>query len=502
LHFLSKFNNEVFPDGIFSKKCGVEIVISHLNCEKVVSMTSTSYLQEEKQKYDETRIGGEYEIRGFKIRIDYREGTLFYTAKPLIDLGQEPLLFAELSSIIRNNGNRLGREILKFDELVDTVKSICMWKILEINNLNIDPELFAELFIFKLIKLDKIIPYLIDDKVNEIYMDQKDAPIYLDHQNFGRCNTKVVLEQEEINALLTRIKLDHPISISSKKPSLKVEFQTRLFHSRISMDFPPLSPNGPTFNIRKLKRNPLRLVDLINLNSLPVTIASYLIEAIQNRLNITVIGEPNAGKTTLANALDLYTPKNWRKIAIEDAIESINQSSMGYKQLSIQVDSFESSRSVHTKTAEILKLLHRSPDWIYLGEIQSREHTQAMFEALNAGLKGIQTAHADSAEKILRRWENLHKISKTDFLSLNILVVMKREITQSSFIRKIFEIYEVNPESGKGEGYDFLKKIYDSSMDEDQMLDAIEKYSLLKAEFTEIVKRKSMLQHICNNSKT
>ena len=466
----------------------------------VVRMTSTSYLQEEKSKQIKTKLGMEYSIRGFKVKIEYKEGTLFYRAQPLIDLNQEPLLFAELSSLIRNNQNRLGKEILKFDDLIDTIKAICMWKILEISNLNIDPEIFAELFIFKLIKLDKIIPFLIDDKVNEIYMDQKDSPIYVDHQTYGRCNTHVVLEEEELKALLTRIKLEHPITISSKKPSLKVEFQTRLFHSRISMDFPPLSPNGPTFNIRKLKRKPLRLVDLINLNTLPAYIASYLIEAIQNRLNITVIGEPNAGKTTLANALDLYTPKHWRKIAIEDAIESINQASMGYKQLSIQVDSFESHKSIHTKTTEILKLLHRSPDWIYLGEIQSSEHTQAMFEALNAGLKGIQTAHADSVEKILRRWENLHKISRTDFLSLNILVVMKREITKSTFVRKILEIYEVDSKTKETEDYSFLKKIYDSTMEEKQVFDSMEKNSILSKKITEIKNRKEMLEKICDES--
>ena len=461
-------------------------------------MTSTSYIQEEKERYNESKIGKKYTIRGFKIDIDYKEGILFYSAQPLIDLNQEPLLFAELSSLIRNSQNRLGKEILKFDELIDTIKSVCMWKILEINNLNIDPEIFAELFIFKLIKINKIIPFLIDDKVNEIYMDQKDSFIYLDHQTFGRCNTNIALEEEELKALLTRIKLEHPITISTKKPSLKVEFQTRLFHSRISMDFPPLSPNGPTFNIRKLKRKPLRLVDLINLNTLPTSIASYLIEAIQNRLNITIIGEPNAGKTTLANALDLYTPKHWRKIAIEDAIESISQASMGYKQLSIQVDSFESNKSIHTKTTEILKLLHRSPDWIYLGEIQSREHTQAMFEALNAGLKGIQTAHADSVEKILRRWENLHKISRTDFLSLNILVVMRREITQSTFIRKILEIYEIDSTSRNVEEYSFLKKIYDSAMDEEHVFDLMEKNSVLTDKIPEIKKRKEMLDNICN----
>ncbi len=454
-------------------------------------MTSSNCLQEEKHKLNE--IEKEYIIRGFKIKLIEEDEVLFYKALPLIDFNQEPLLFAELSALIRNSQNRLGKEILKFDELVDTVKSICMWKILEIDNLKIDPEIFAELFIYRLIKIDKIIPFLIDHNVNEIYLDQKDSPIYLDHQSFGRCNTVVVLEEEELKALLTRIKLEHPITISTKKPSLKVEFQTRLFHSRISMDFPPLSPNGPTFNIRKLKRNPLTLVDLINLDTLPSYVASFLIEAIQKRLNITIIGEPNAGKTTLANALDLYTPKHWRKIAIEDAIESINQSSMGYKQLSIQVDSFESNKSVHTKTTEILKLLHRSPDWIYLGEIQSREHTQAMFEALNAGLKGIQTAHSDSVEKILRRWENLHKIARTDFLSLNIIVVMKREITQSTFVRKVVDVYEVNPDNDKISNYGFLRKIYDDTMNEEQTLERIKEKSFLSTELTEIIKRSKML---------
>ncbi|MCK4897030.1 MAG: type II/IV secretion system ATPase subunit, partial [Candidatus Heimdallarchaeota archaeon] len=304
----------------------------------------------------------EYRVKGYKVKITNDGNYLIYGAKPEYDFDQDPLVFTELSSIVIKNKERLGKEILKFDELISVLKSIFMWKVLEINDLPTEPDLFAELFIHKLIKLDRIIPLFLDDGVNEIYMDQMNAPIYVDHRIFGRCNTGIVLEEEEIKSLLTRLKLEHPITVTTKKPSLKIEFKTNDFHMRISMDFPPLSPNGPTFNIRKFNRNPLRMVDLIKLKTLPSFIAAYLVEVVNNRKNITVIGEPNSGKTTLANAIDLYTPKHWRKIAIEDAIESINQTELGYKQLSIQVDSFESNRSLYTKTSEILKLLHRSPD--------------------------------------------------------------------------------------------------------------------------------------------
>ncbi|MHA2357384.1 MAG: ATPase, T2SS/T4P/T4SS family [Candidatus Heimdallarchaeaceae archaeon] len=436
------------------------------------------------------RLISEYRIDGHRVRVSYRDQQAYYSVEPIFDFNQEPLLFAELSSLIHKNKGRLAERILKFDELTEVLKSILMWKILEINNLPINPDTFAELFIYKLIKIERLIGFFLDDAVNEIYLDQRSSPIYIDHQYFGRCNTNIVLKEEEVKGLITRLKLEHPISVSSKKPSLKVEFQTKLFHLRISMDFPPLSPNGPSFNIRKLKTNPLKLTDLINFGTLPSFLASYLVEAIEQRKNITIIGEPNAGKTTLANALDLFTPKNWRKIAIEDAIESIDQSSMGYKHLTIQVDSFESNKAHHTKTSEILKLLHRSPDWIYLGEIQSREHTQAMFEALNAGLKGIQTAHSDSVDKILRRWKNLHKIDSSDFMSLDIIIVMRRKITEHAYIRQISEVYEVNEkQSEKKKENSLLNQIYTINQNEKQLLEAISKESFLKNHIDSIINR-------------
>ena len=306
-------------------------------------------------------------------------------------------------------------------------------------------------------------------------------------------NVPSFLSEEEMQALISRLKLEHPISISYKNPSLKVELLSQYFHLRVAIDFPPLSPNGPTVNIRKIKANPFTLKDLINLGSFPPIIGAYLIETVNQRKNITIIGEPNAGKTTLANAIDLYTPKFWRKIVIEDAIESISQKGLGYKQTVIQVDSFDSNKSNYNKTSEILKLLHRSPDWIYLGEIQTKEHTKAMFEALNSGLKGIQTAHSDSFEKLIRRWLN-YGVSAEDFLSLEVIIVMERKITNDGKISRVIkEIFEINNKNSNNSS-SFYQKIYDKAWKLTQIRESLRTNSILSKRYKQILLKERELQ--------
>ena len=118
-----------------------------------------------------------------------------------------------------------------------------------------------------------------------------------------------------------------------------------------------------------------------------------------------------------------------------------------------------------------------------------------MFEALNAGLKGIQTAHSDSIQKILRRWENLHKISPSDFQSLDIIVIMRRDITEFSFIRRIFEVYEVNKEFGEDSpNQDFLTRIYNIEENNEGIIRNIKEKSFLKEFCTSIVKKSQKFQ--------
>ena len=83
-----------------------------------------------------------------------------------------------------------------------------------------------------------------------------------------------------------------------------------------------------------------------------------------------LLGPNGSGKTTLANALNSLAPKHWRKIFLEDSIESLPDVPEGYHQVRLQVPPFGGGNSTLSKSQEIIKLLHRSPDYLFLGEIQ------------------------------------------------------------------------------------------------------------------------------------
>src|SRR5208282_5681286 len=127
------------------------------------------------------------------------------------------------------------------------------------------------------------------------------------------------------------------------------------------------------------------------------------------------------------NALDEAMNPQLRRIYIEDAVETKDLLSRGYHQMKLKVDPLErGGEGSRTKSAEIIKILHRSPDLVVLGEIQSEEHSRAFFHALSAGIRGLQTFHASSTQQAIRRWTEMHGISKANLLDLDIMVEMAR----------------------------------------------------------------------------
>jgi Flp pilus assembly CpaF family ATPase len=226
--------------------------------------------------------------------------------------------------------------------------------------------------------------------------------------------------------------------------------KTNLFHVRAAIDVPPLAYEGPHLNIRKIRMRTLTLPELIRNGTISLTAAAFLILCMTLRINITIGGEPATGKTTLANAINLLAPPNWRRIAIEDALESVTVNEKGRHKVTFRVDPFDSlENGIATKSNEIIRLLHRSPDWVFLGEIQTAEHSAAMFHALSAGIRGIQTCHANSNSELLLRWEVHHNIPHVCFQGLGLLVHMVKELIQGRIIRRVAQISELCFEEGK-----------------------------------------------------
>jgi type IV secretory pathway ATPase VirB11/archaellum biosynthesis ATPase len=290
-----------------------------------------------------------------------------------------------------------------------------------------------------------IAPFLIDEQVEELFVDQPGAPIYLDHRKWGRCRTNTIPSVSELKRIETRLRAESGFRLDRLNPSIKTEISTRDFNIRASLDISPLAVDGFHLDIRKMERNRFSLAALVENNTLSLEAASYLYFCVLRKRNIVAIGEPGSGKTTIINALDLLTPSHWRKIAVEDTIESIPQREFGKHQVRLKVEPFEEKKRFQSKGREIVSLLHRTPDFVYLGEIQTASHSKAMFHALSAGLTGLQTCHADSPEQVMVRWVIHHNIPPVCLRQIGIVVHLKKVGASAEGVqmRKVVRICEV-----------------------------------------------------------
>lgn len=294
------------------------------------------------------------------------------------------------------------------------------------------------------VQIEKIFPLLIDNSIEEIYLDSPQSIIYIDHQQFRRCRTNIKLNSNEIEAIKSILRISGKKRLDFSNPSLKTTIHNNFFNCRFSLDTTPINSAGFSLDIRKMNKLIFTLPELVGKGTLSSEIAGFLLFCIINRINITVTGETNTGKTTLINSLDLLVPKHFRKIYVEEAPESLDETDFNLHQLKYKVDPSLNDFSSSSKTREIYKLLHRNPDIVYLGEILRKEEAHAMFHCLSVGLRGFQTIHSKSIKSLINRWRYHFGIEPSCFNDLDIIVFLKRKI-HGRFITEISEIEYIPP---------------------------------------------------------
>ena len=327
----------------------------------------------------------------------------------------------------------------------------------------------------KIIHLDRIFPLLIDDYLEEIFLDSPNTEIYIDHQKHGRCLTDIRLSSNEIERIITLLRLYSELRLDYSNPSLKYVIKNKYFFCRFAIDVKPVNVNEFSLDIRKLNKNILTIQDLLKYNTLDPLIAAFIYFLVLRNANITVTGKTDVGKTTMINAFDMVTPEQFRKIYVENAIESLEQIPFNRHQLKYQADSLEDTEERHTKSNYIKTLLHRTPDLIYLGEILTKEEAEAMFHCLAAGLTGFQTIHSSSVDSLIHRFIHTFKIDHNQLDDLDVIILMKRDFNGRRKIMSVSEIdinqfhageyckeiFEYNPET---EGWKLNKNIYETKV--------------------------------------
>lgn len=434
---IKKFTLEKDPDKILS-----EILFSNPLQLKEITGRSLK-IRPKDNKILTTYNIGKYKLFQISLYQTYGENENFYQIKLNLKDGLRKEYLENIIVDTLNNVDLVELDrILPIEELIDLYQT----KSLKILNLKYKfaksiRERLGFVVALKKLHLYKIFPLLIDDFIEEIFLDSPYDAIYINHRIFGRCRTDIKLELKEIERFKTLIRLYSGKRLDYMNPSIKIVLKNKYFYCRFAVDVNPIQINDFAFDIRKLNKNIFTIQDLLKNGTLDASMAAFLYFNLIRKKNLTITGETDTGKTTLINALDLLTPKEFRKIYVENVTESLNQLDFGKHQLKYRVDSLEDHQSSNYSKGSIIKtLLHRSPDIIYLGEILTKEEAEAMFHCLAAGLKGFQTIHADSIGSLLNRLLFHFEINKSCLSDLDLIIVMKKEFNK----RRIISISELN----------------------------------------------------------
>jgi pilus assembly protein CpaF len=174
--------------------------------------------------------------------------------------------------------------------------------------------------------------------------------------------------------------------------------------SRLHIAIPEVTAEHWAINIRKHLLRGKSLFDLVNLEVMTESIAQILAAAVKKKLNILVSGSTQAGKTTLLNALVSSIPASERVITIEEVFE-LRPKLPDVVALQTRGPNLEGIGEITIRRL-IKESLRMRPSRIVIGEIREAESLDLLI-ALNSGIPGMATIHANSAREAIRKLQTL-----------------------------------------------------------------------------------------------
>jgi len=299
-----------------------------------------------------------------------------------------------------------------------------------------------------------------DDQLEEIMIIAPNKPVYVFHRRHEMLRTNIIFYEDiDVRNLIDRIARAIGRRIDAQVPLLDARLPDG---TRVNATLPPASIDGATLTLRKFKKDPLSVIDLINLGTMSYEVAAFLWLATDGAgafpANILIAGGTASGKTTTLNVLSSFIPKAERIVSIEDTAE-LSLPLTHWIRLEVRPPSVEGTGEI-TMNDLVKNSIRMRPDRILVGEIRGAEG-YTMFAAMNTGHRGVMgTVHANSArETIVRLTSPPISVPSIMVSSLNLIVMQNRiHDRRKGTLRRITEIAEVSP-SEEGDKQD-LQVIY------------------------------------------
>ena len=291
--------------------------------------------------------------------------------------------------------------------------------------------------------------FLDDPTIEEIWIN---SPQRVFIARNGRSElTNLILTSDEIQALMDRILLWSGRRIDLSQPFVDARLPDG---SRLHIAIPEITSEHWAINIRKHLMRGKSLKDLVELEVMNDEVAGILMASVLARKNILVSGSTQAGQTTLLNALVSSIPVTERVITIEEVFE-LRPKLPDCIAMQTRGSNFEGVGEISIRRL-IKEALRMRPSRIVIGEIREAESLDLLI-ALNSGIPGMATLHANSAREAVRKLQTLPLLAgeniTQDFLtptvSRAIDLVVHVGMDQSGK-RRIQQLLSVNERSEGG----------------------------------------------------
>lgn len=222
---------------------------------------------------------------------------------------------------------------------------------------------------------------------------------------------------------------------------------------RIHLTLNEVSTRGHTFTIRKHRKNPYTLIDLIKMETISTKIAAYLWCLIENERSIMISGSTGSGKTTLLNSVCTFIRSEHKVVTIEDVRElNLHQNWIPL----VTRTSFQPDIKEITLFDLLKSALRQRPDFIILGEVRGEE-AYTLFQAIATGHGGICSIHSDSVESTIKRLNTRPLNIPNHIIPLmNVIVQIRRIMDRGNVVRKVTDVAEIV--GNEADGSPIIKK--------------------------------------------
>ncbi len=345
-------------------------------------------------------------------------------------------------------------------------------------------EFYADVVVREMVGYGILDSLVNDEQLEEIMVIGPKKPVYVFHRKYGMMKTNVEFyEDSEIQAIIEKIARDVNRHIDAMNPLLDARLPDG---SRVNATIPPASVDGSTITIRKFRKDPYTVLDLIDFGTFSPELAAFLWLAVDGMgakpANILVSGGTGSGKTTTLNVLATYIPAHERIITIEDTAE-LNLPLEHWVRLEARPPSIEGTGEISMDVL-VKNALRMRPDRIIVGEVRHKE-ASTLFTAMNTGHDGCMgTIHANSAEEtMVRIMSPPMNVPKVMASALDFILVQNRiHDRRKGTIRRVVEFAEVREVDGDPRTFTIFS--WDAAQDAQLLVDEDIRYLKTLSDFT------------------